>query len=300
MGYGDYSHEAHAALLRARSSLPIQEVFRETQCHPLMNPKGVLVRECRDSDDHPDSLGVVFALDVTGSMGDIPRELATVHLPGFMKVLTESGVANPQVLFMAVGDAYSDTAPLQVGQFESTAELMDGWLTRSYLEGAGGPYGEESYELALYFLAQHTEMDCAVKRGRRGYAFLTGDEDPYPALSPAVADGILGDRLDEDIPVEEIVAEVQKHYHPFFLIPNQRRRSHCEPRWRGLLGDHVICLDAPEDTAFAAAGAIALAEGRADSREALSGLLEGAGLEHGRLRRVVKALTPFADSLGRR
>ena len=27
---------------------------------------------------------------------------------------------------------------LQVGQFESTAELMDQWLTWTYLEGGGG------------------------------------------------------------------------------------------------------------------------------------------------------------------
>ena len=35
------------------------------------------------------------------------------------------GVAHPQLMFMAIGDATADQAALQVGQFESTAELIN-------------------------------------------------------------------------------------------------------------------------------------------------------------------------------
>src|SRR6185295_1447778 len=143
-----------------------------------------------------------------GSMGDIPNLLAKQELPNLMKLLTACNVADPQVMFMAVGDATSDGAALQVGQFETTAELMDQWLTWSYLEGGGGGSGEESYELALYFLAQHTEMDCSVKRGKRGYLFMTGDELPYPVLSRHVVESVIGDRLDDDLKLEEVVAEL--------------------------------------------------------------------------------------------
>src|SRR6201999_3238815 len=112
MGYGNYSHAAHAALTAGRTHQARTEVFRQMQCHPLMNPKGLKVRECRDSADHPDSLGVIFALDVTGSMGDIPHLLATKELPKFMKLLNACGVAHPQLMFMAIGDANSDQASL--------------------------------------------------------------------------------------------------------------------------------------------------------------------------------------------
>ena len=81
MGTGKYSLTAHEALLRDRSKIPVQRVFKQNNCHALMNPKDVRVRESRDSADHPQSLGVVFALDVTGSMGQIPRLLATRQLP---------------------------------------------------------------------------------------------------------------------------------------------------------------------------------------------------------------------------
>lgn len=261
MGYGNYSHEAHEALLHGRKVLPSQQVFQQRRCHPLMDPKGVRLRESLDSADHPQSLGVVFALDVTGSMGDIPRLLATEQLPKFMKVLDGCKVPDPQLLFLAVGDATSDRSPLQVGQFESTAELMDQWLTWCHLEGGGGGSGEESYELALYFLALHTRMDCWTKRQKRGYLFMTGDEKPYPILSRHVVETVTGDRLDDDLKVEEVVAELQKTFIPFFIIPDHDRRGGCERAWRDLLGDHVLCMESPADICFVTAGALLLSEG---------------------------------------
>jgi hypothetical protein len=240
-------------------------------------------------------LGIVFALDVTGSMGEIPKIMANQQLPTFMKILLDCQIRDPQLLFMAIGDAISDSAPLQVGQFESTAELMDQWLTWSYLEGGGGGTGQESYELGLYFLALHTEMDCMVKRKKRGYLFMTGDEVPYPTLSKHVVEAVIGDNLDEDLTCEEIFAELQKSYVPFFIIPDQARAKRCERRWRDLLGDNVICLESPVDVCFVTAGAILLNEGRASSIAELVTLLNNAGLSSDRQSQVVQALTPFAE-----
>lgn len=295
MGYGNYSLTAHEALLRGRASIPQQQVFKQDRCHPLMNPKGVRLRESRDGADHPQSLGIVFALDVTGSMGEIPKLMANEQLPTFMKLLMDCQVPDPQLMFMAVGDAVSDFAPLQVGQFESTAELMDQWLTWSYLEGGGGGTGQESYELGMYFLAMHTEMDCMVKRNKRGYLFMTGDEIPYPLLSKHIVETIAGDRLDEDLTTEEIVAELQKSYVPFFIIPDHTRAKYCERRWRDLIGDNVLCMDSPKDICFVAAGAILLNEGRVSSIKELVEVLNKAGMPSKRQSKIVQTLTPFAE-----
>ena len=294
MGNGNYSVTAHEALLRGRTSIPAEQVFKQSKCHPLMDPKDVKVRESRDGADHPESRGIVFALDVSGSMGEIPRVMATQQLPNFMKVLMDCQVRDPQILFMAIGNATSDQAPLQVGQFESTAELMDQWLTWTYLEGRGGGAGE-SYELALYFLAAHTEMDCMVKRNKRGYLFMTGDEEPFPTLSRHIVEGIIGDKLDEDVSCEEVVAEVQKTYIPFFIIPDQARARRCERRWRDLLGDNVLVLDSPADVCYVSAGALLLREGQAADMKKLKTLLEGAGMPPARSRPVLNSLTPFAN-----
>lgn len=300
MGHGNYSNEAHEALLRGRAQLPTQQVFQQKSCHALMNPKGVRVRESRDSAEHPNSLGVVFALDVTGSMGTIPKLLATELLPKFMKVLTDCRVPDPQLLFMAVGDATSDSAPLQVGQFESTAELMDQWLTWSFLEGGGGGTGHETYELGLYFLAQHTEMDCWVKRKKKGYLFMTGDELPYPSLSKHIIDGVIGDRVDDDLKTEEIVAELQKTFVPFFVIPDLERRKKCERRWRDLLGDHVLVMESAQDICFVTAGAVCLYEGLVKDEEGLARVLREANVPEDRLAPTIRSLTPLAEALGRK
>jgi len=294
MGNGNYSIAAHEALLRNRTSIPVEQVFKQTQCHPLMDPKGVKVRESRDGPDHPESQGIVFALDVSGSMGEIPKLMATQQLPNFMKVLMGCQIRDPQVLFMAIGNATSDAAPLQVGQFESTAELMDQWLTWTYLEGRGGGAGE-SYDLGFYFLATHTEMDCMVKRNKKGYLFMTGDEEPFPALSKHIVEGIIGDKLDIDIPLEEVVAEVQKSYVPFFIIPDRARARRCERRWRDVLGDHVLCLESPVDVCYVAAGAILLYEKRVADINELATQLSDAGMPSSRRGPVATSLIPLAN-----
>ena len=297
MGHGNYSHAAHAALVADRATASRTEVFTQRSCHPMMDPRGLKMREARDSADHPNSLGVVFALDVTGSMGDIPQILATRELPTFMTLLTACGIADPQLLFMAIGDATSDQAPLQVGQFESTAELMDQWLTWSYLEGGGGGSGEESYELAFYMAVQHTDMDCWVKRRKKGYLFITGDELPYPSISRHQIGSLVGDKLDEDIRIEEAIAAAAETYHVFFLIPDLKRRQNCENRWRELLGDHVICMEAPQDACAVAASIVGLTERGIANLGELAPILTANGIENDRISAIIRVLRPYADLL---
>ncbi|MFY2558548.1 VWA domain-containing protein [Corallococcus terminator] len=299
MGYGSYSHAAHAAFTRAREEVPRQRVFKQERCHPLMDPHGVKWRESRDSEAHSKSLGIVFALDVTGSMGSIPELLARRRLPDFMKSLMDVGIPDPQVLFMAVGDANSDHAPLQVGQFESSERQMDQWLTSSYLEGGGGTPGTESYELGMYFAARHTDLDCWRKRKHRGYFFMTGDERPYGYVSRKQVASLIGDTLDEDLPVRQVVEELQVGFEPFFLIPDLARRRSCERDWRELLGDRVICMEDSADTVDVAASLVGLCEGAIPDLDALARHLEKGGLERSRRGAVIRALTSFAATLGR-
>jgi hypothetical protein len=230
-------------------------------------------------------------------MGDIPDALARKELPTFMKLLTDCKIADPQLLFMAIGDAYSDLAAFQIGQFESTAELMDQWLTRSYLEGGGGGSGEESYELAFYALAQHTDTDCWNKRKKRGYLFVTGDELPYPAVSRQQIAALFGETLDADIPLEEVIAAAAENYHLFFLIPDLQRRQRCEARWRELLGDQVICMESYEDTCTVAASIVALTERVLPDTDAVAKTLIANGIANERVGAVIRAISSYAASV---
>ena len=299
MGYGGYSFEAHKAITGARAALPTQSVFSQRECHPLMRPHGVKVRECRDSPEHPHTLPIVLALDVSGSMGEIPAQLAKLELPHLIKALMDHGVRDPQVLFLAVGDAFHDRAPLQVGQFESTAELMDQWLTWSWLEGQGGPPGNESYELALYFVARHIESDALRLRNKRGYLFMTGDEKPYPSLSRQAVRSVLGDEIDDDVLVRDLVDDVRRGIEPFFLIPDLERRVAIESTWRDLLGDRVIAMESPHDTTSVIGAIVAMNEGALSDLDAVGRMLSERGTERERIGAVLRALRPWAASIDR-
>lgn len=281
MGYGAYSYEAHAALTTARAGQSTQQVFSQTTVHPSMNPLGVKARESRDSDEHPRSLSIVFALDVSGSMGTIPALLAQKELPGFMKALTECKIESPQVLFMAFTDHECDGRPLQVGQFETTAELMDQWLTRCSLAGGGEPVPSyagntqkyfESYDLALHFAARHTAIDCWQKRKKKGYLFVTGDEPPYEQMRSEVVQHVLGTTV-ADMPLADVVAAVKESYEPFFLVPDAKRFASIQAAWEPYLGDRVIEMQSPSDTTAVAAGLVALGEGTVADVEELAAIL---------------------------
>jgi hypothetical protein len=242
--------------------------------HQKMNPKGVSVRESRDSAAHPESHAVAVLFDVTGSMRSVPRVLQE-NLPKLMDLLIRKGyLEHPQILIGAIGDATCDDAPLQVGQFESGIEIEDD-LGKLYLEGGGGSDITESYELALYFMARHTSLDCFEKRGRRGYLFVIGDEIPYPVVKRREIKKVTGDTAQADIPVRDMIAELERTFDTFFVLPKMTHHwnnAEVHDRWAQLLGQKVLRLEEPAAICELIASTIAVAEGRASSAEVAVGL----------------------------
>lgn len=269
----------------------------DRKVHDKLDPRGV-TRESRDSAAHPNSLAIGVMFDVTGSMGGVPVVLQK-KLPQLMSLLLRKGyVADPQVMMGAVGDARSDRASLQVGQFESGVE-MDEDLERLFIEGGGGGTNQESYQNALYFFARHTSIDCFEKRGIKGYLFLIGDERAYDFVYSSEVKTIVGDSLQADIPLAEIVREVREKYHVFFVIPSGT--SHGGQRWLkdywdDLLGsENVIMLNDPAAVCESIALAIGLCEGTVDLSDGASHLRDaGAGAA------VINSVTSALDPLARK
>ena len=276
MGSGRWSTDVYDAAARYRAATGTSAFSYSdggaSQVHPDLDPRDVM-RESRDSGEHPESLAIAVLFDVTGSMRRVPRALQA-RLPQLLGLLLRQGyVAHPQIMFGAVGDATCDRAPLQVGQFESD-NRMDDDLGRILLEGGGGGQKTESYELAMYFMARHTAIDCYEQRAKRGYLFLIGDEMAYPAVSRREAGRVIGDGLAEDIPLAGIVAELTRMWDTYYILPEGA--SYAGDRqvlrfWRGLLGQNVIelaDLDAVCETIALTVGlgeyAIDLAEGLDD------------------------------------
>lgn len=247
MGYSSWSDSAYRSVSSTRATASSAEIFRgETSIDPLMDPRQMTVREARDSEHHPNSIPILVAFDVTGSMGDIPTRFAKDMLGKLMTRLVEQRwVVDPQLLFAAVGDAVSDRAPLQIGQFESGLE-MDMWLTRLWLEGGGGD-APESYLLAHWFAAHHTATDAWEKRQKKGYLFSIGDAANKP-LSASQIERVFGKPTQHPTDSASVIAAAAERYELFHVLVTRGSAPDTAVvnDWRALVGDRLLMLDHTE------------------------------------------------------
>src|ERR1022692_4362242 len=107
MGYGGYSIDSRSMRSKAFASahghasinsMNSAEIFTKKGIDNAMNPKGIVVRECKDSPEHPNSVPVIIGLDMTGSMGQVPLFLVTEGLPHIVSSIIQGGEPHPQLL----------------------------------------------------------------------------------------------------------------------------------------------------------------------------------------------------------
>ncbi len=247
MGAGSWNPSDWKDYSSRTASKPVHEVYTtKGKAKTDLDPKGVVMRESRDSADNPESTAIVAVLDVTGSMGRIAHVIATKGLGTlFQEILDRKPVPNPHLMFMAVGDANYDVSPLQVSQFEADNRIIP-QLTDIFLEGGGGRNGWESYNMAWYFAAMHTSIDCFEKRGKKGFLFTMGDEEVPGPLKKAQIEQFIGDQVERDYTSQELLEMASRTYHVFHIIIEEG--SHCRggyldrvvSQWKDLMGQHVI------------------------------------------------------------
>jgi hypothetical protein len=249
--------------------------------HPDLDPhwrnkSGQLIRESRDSTEHPDSTPIVVVLDVTGTMSNVVGAIHSSLKNLYDLLLTKGYVKHPQIMFMAIGDSVitsgrmCDEVPLQVAQFESDirAALQ---LELMVIEGGGGGQKSESYQNAAYFLAEHTVTDAWEKRRKKGYVYFIGDEFAWPKVEPAEISALVGDGLAKPIPTPKVFEKLKERYEVFYILPDGASNGgdrQVLAFWRKLLGENVLQLSEPNG----AAELIAVSIG---TREAVIDLDEG-------------------------
>jgi hypothetical protein len=200
------------------------------------------IRECHDlGGEHDSTFPVIIALDVTGSMGHVPERLVKRDFPEIMKKILDAGVKDAQVCFVAVGDHECDYVPFQAGQFESSDEKLDNWLTRLYLEGGGGGNDGESYLLAWYFAARHVDSDAWNKRHQKGVLITIGDEPGLRSLPAKDRDSIFGKGQGSvsDTSILDEAREKWEVYH-INLMDYSGKYPSTQRYWKQILGDHLI------------------------------------------------------------
>lgn len=270
MGGTSFSSSAYSDLSRSYATKSRSAIFSNNNLSPDMDPKGVAFRECRDSDNHPNSFPIIIALDETGSMGSIPENLIKNKLGKLMEILIDNGVSDASICFVGIGDHLSDKYPLQIGQFESGTKELNKWLTSIVLEGCGGGQDMESYQLAWLFAARHTSTDSFEKRGIKGFIFTIGDEYVHPTLESDFLRDYMGYKQPSDTNTEDLFEEARKTYNVFHIHCNHYGyTSTITDKWKKLIGgEHLIEIAEGETDSIAEviASTVAMING-ADMKE---------------------------------
>lgn len=271
MGGGSFDAASYRSFTKTTTGKTTEEIYKSRAMNKLLDPYGVKVRESRDSADNPNSTPVIVALDVTGSMGMLADVIAREGLGTlFTSILDRKPISDPHVMFMAVGDANCDQAPLQVSQFEADNRIVE-QLTQIYLEKGGGGNNFESYNFPWYFAAFHTVHDSMEKRGKRGYLFTVGDEEAPQPLSKDQIKRFIGDDVEAELSTHDLLQLAQRLYDVYHVIIEEgsyarTRMDRVFGSWGSLLGQRVIRLKDHKSLAETIVSAIEVAEGRdADS-----------------------------------
>jgi len=222
---------------------------------PELDPKNV-IRECCDSEEHPNTMPVILALDVTGSMGDASVKVAKKLNEIMTQLYEDTSVQDIEFCIMGIGDLAYDDAPIQISQFESDVRIAE-QLDKIYFEAGGGGNSFESYTSAWYMGTRHCKLDC-WNRGKKGIIITLGDEGPNPYLPSLRLSKATGDSLQADIETSELYKETIEKYDIYHISVNDHSSSYdyhqstfnIDNRWRELLGDNyfVSSLDSLAST----------------------------------------------------
>lgn len=199
----------------------VQEAYKQTRLHPSLNPKGV-IRECVNNEEHPNTIPVILALDVTGSMGDACKEVAEAL--GVIMVDLYKKFKDIEICIMGIGDLAYDDAPIQISQFESDIRIAEA-LDKVWMEHGGGGNTYESYTAAWYMGLRHTKLDCH-KQGRKGIIITMGDEALNPYLPQKELEAVTGDHLQDDVETPDLYEEASKKFDIFHIAVDDKSSSY--------------------------------------------------------------------------
>ena len=247
MGGGSWTASAYDSRLKSRGiasadsimSMDTTQYYESRNLSPLLNPKNVM-RECCDSEEHPNTIPVILALDVTGSMGAAAKACAA-KLNEIMTSLYEK-VNDIQFMTMAIGDFAYDRAPLQVSQYESDIRILE-QMDQIYFEGGGGGNDFESYTAAWYFALRHTKLDCH-NRGKKGIIITLGDEPLNPYLPRGVVESVIGDKLQGDVDTQDLYREVTEKFDVYHISVDDSDSSYkwhkinADRTWKNVIGEN--------------------------------------------------------------
>ena len=187
------------------------QTFEAKHIDASLDPAKFSVRECINTDEHPNTIPVILALDVTGSMGDACSETAATL--GKIVLNLYKKYQDIEFCIMGIGDLAYDKAPIQMSQFESDIRIAES-IDKIYIEHGGGGNAYESYTAAWYMGLYHTKLDCFDKQHRKGIIITMGDEPLNPYLPSDDLNASLGHKqfTDKDIETNALYKNTKEKF----------------------------------------------------------------------------------------
>jgi len=221
------------------------QAYVSKSLNEALDPKNV-IRECCDSDEHPATIPVILALDVTGSMGSTALEVSKKLNPIMEDIYKR--VKDAEIMVMAIGDLAYDYSPIQISQFESDIRIAEN-LDKIWFENGGGGNDYESYTAAWYMGLKHCKLDC-WKRGKKGLIITMGDEPINPYLPHKPLNEATGDTLQDDVDTKKLFNEASEKFDIYHICvesrsyPDQTREK---KTFAEVLGSQNVMVSSVED-----------------------------------------------------
>ncbi len=207
---------------------------------------------------------IIFALDVTGSMGDWTKIIYD-KLPMFYgQLLMQNYLEDPAISFCAIGDVLTDIAPLQVAEF-GQGRGLDQVLSKLYLEGGGGGNKHESYDLAANFYLNHVDLF----NPEIPFFFVTGDEAFWEEETANQIEKVFGYGIKEkSINSKEIWGKLMHKFNVFHVkkpFYDPKIDIKIDNQWSSALGkERILHIKSPKACIDVMLGAVAITSGVRD------------------------------------
>jgi len=236
---------------------------------------------------------VVFALDVTGSMGEWTKIIYDKMPMFYGQIMMQKYLQDPAISFCAIGDAKTDNAPLQVSEFGQGKEI-DQLISKMWLEGNGGGNEHESYEMSAYFYGRH----CSFSNARLPFFFVTGDEGYWETTTSEMIERVMGIGVG-NINGASLWKDLMKKFNVFHI--KKAYYSGSEPainkQWCDTLGsERVLHITNPKACIDVMLGAIALTSGSRTLDEYVKDMQIREQTKE-RIKEVSEALAEYAKKL---
>lgn len=260
--------------------------------HADLNPLKWKENKLKANIKHP----IVFALDVTGSMGDWTKIIYDKMPMFYGQIMMQNYLKEPAISFCAVGDYTCDEAPLQITEFKQGKEI-DSLLAKMYLEGGGGGSHYESYELASYFYETNVDLTPA----EMPFFFVTGDESFYEKIPEKHIFRIMGKSIEGNfIIARDTWKNLMKKYNVFLIkkpYEEERREITIIKQWNETIGEErVLMINNAKACVDVMLGAIALTSGHRNLEEYIVDM-QKRGQTKERISEVTAALKNYSEKI---